>query len=91
MRSVEPAIDWGLQRVLWEHEGNVVWVFGRGAPHEVGGSKNCAADGAPAVEIVSTKRFCRDLERGVVSTAQAWVGLLSVADGKCSAVAGESG
>ena len=60
--------------MLWEHEGDVVWVFGwRAPPSDV----VAAALGAsqPMVEVVSTKHFCRDLQHGGVVNA-AWVGLL---------------
>ena len=30
--AVEPAINWGIQRVLWEQDGDVVSMFGRNAP-----------------------------------------------------------
>ena len=49
--------------MLWEHEGDVVWVFGlRALPSDV----VAAALGAsqPTVEVVSTKHFCHDLQRG---------------------------
>ena len=81
LRGVQPAIDWQTQRVLWEHEGDVVWVYGRGAPPSKGLSASCAT--RPKVEVVSTKRFCRDLQRGGVVDA-AWVGLLRAAPGTCA-------
>ena len=29
LQSTQPAIDWGLSRVLWQHKGSVVTVCGR--------------------------------------------------------------
>ena len=80
----EPAIDWGIQRVLWEQDGDVVSMFGRkAAPRDV--SSGAAA--AIEVEVVSTKRFCHNIVRGVVCAASSWVGLLSLAEGTCAASA----
>ena len=31
LRGVQPAIDWQALHVLWEHKGDVIWVFGRRA------------------------------------------------------------
>ena len=31
LRGTSPAIDWTTHRILWKHEGNVFWTFGRGA------------------------------------------------------------
>ena len=59
----------------------MVWVFGRCAPPR---NVVTAVLGAlqPMVEVVSTKRFCHDLQRGgVVNTV--WVGLLREAEGMC--------
>ena len=83
LRAVEPAIDWGIQRVLWEQDGDVVSVFGRKAPPRDGSSGTAAAI---KVEVVSTKRFCHDIARRVVCTASSWVGLLSPAEGTCAAI-----
>ena len=82
--AVEPAIDWGIQRVLWEQDGDVVSVFGRKAPPRDVSSGTAAAI---EVEVVSTKRFCHDLARGVVCSASSWVGLLSPAEGTSAAIA----
>ena len=30
LQSTQPAIDWGLSRVLWQHKGSVITVYGRG-------------------------------------------------------------
>ena len=75
--------------MLWEHEGDVVWVFGRRAPPS---NVVTAALGAsqPTVEVVSTKRFCHDLQRGGVVNA-AWVGLLREAEGTCASASGGDG
>ena len=75
--------------MLWENEGNVVWVFGRCAlPSNV----VAAALGAsrPTVEVVSTKHFCCDLQHGGVVNA-AWVGLLHGAEGTCASASGGDG
>ena len=32
LRGTSPAIDWTTHGVLWEHDGNIFWTFGRGAP-----------------------------------------------------------
>ena len=75
--------------MLWEHEGDVVWVFGwRAPPSDV----VTAALGAsrPTVEVVSTKHFCRHLQRGGVVNA-AWVGLLHEAEGTCASASGGDG
>ena len=62
----------------------MVSVFGRKAPpRDVSGGTAAAVD----VELVSTKRFCHDLARGVVCAASSWVGLLSPAEGTCAAIA----
>ena len=84
LRAVEPAIDWGIQRVLWEQDGDVVSVFGRKAPPRDVSTGTAAAI---EVEVVSTKRFCHDIARGVVCGASSWVGLLSPAEGTCAAIA----
>ena len=31
LRAIEPEIDWGIQHVLWEQDGDVVSMFGRRA------------------------------------------------------------
>ena len=75
--------------MLWEHEGDVVWVFGRRAPPSdviataVGASR-------PMVEVASTKRFCCDLQHGGVVNA-AWVGLLCETEGTCASASGGDG
>ena len=59
LRAVEPAIDWGIQRVLWEQDGDVVSMFGRKAPpRDISGGTAAAVE----VEVVSTKRFCHDID-----------------------------
>ena len=61
----------------------MVSVFGRGAP------PRDSFDGTAAaieVEVVSTKRFCHDLARGVVCAASSWVGLLSPVEVTCMAI-----
>ena len=68
LRSVSPAIDWSLLRIVFEHLGNVVTVYGRG------GGPPPPSPPRPMVELVSCKRFLRDLER---SGGLAYVGLLS--------------
>ena len=84
LRATEPAINWGIQCVLWEQDGDVVSVFGRKAPPRDVSSGTAAAI---EVEVVSTKRFCHDIARGVVCGASSWVGLLSPAEGICVAIA----
>ena len=76
LRAVKPAIDWGIQRVLWEQDGDVVSMFGRKAPPRDDSSGMAAAI---EVEVVSTKRFCHDIACGVVCAASPWGGLLSPA------------
>ena len=84
LRAVKPAINWGIQRVLWEQDGDVVSVFGRKAPpRDVSSGTAAAVD----VELVSTKRFCHDLACGMVCAASSWVGLLSPVEGTCAAIA----
>ena len=62
----------------------MVSVFGRKAPpRDVSGGTAAVV----AVEVVSTKRFCHDIARGVVCAASSWVGLLSPAEGTCAAIA----
>ena len=75
--------------MLWEHEGDVVWVFGWRAPLS---DVVAAALGAsrPMVEVVSTKYFCCDLQHGGVVNA-AWVGLLCEAEGTCASASGGDG
>ena len=72
--------------MLWEHEGDVVWVFGRRAPPT---NVVTAALGTlrPTVEVVSSKRFCRSVQCGGVVNA-AWVGLLHEAEGTCASASG---
>ena len=84
LRAVEPAIDWGIQLVLWEQDGDVVSVFGRKAPlRDVSSGMAAAIE----VEVVSSKHFCHDIACGVVCAASLWVGLLSPAEGTCTAIA----
>ena len=59
-------------------------MFGHKAPPRDVSSGTAAAIG---VEVVSTKRFCHDITHGVVCAALSWVGLLSPAEGTCSAIA----
>ena len=75
--------------MLWEHEGDVVWVFGQRAPPS---NVVTAALGAaqPTVEVVCPKHFCRNLQRGGVVNA-AWVGLLREAEGMCASASGGDG
>ena len=75
--------------MLWEHEGDVVWVFGWRAPPS---NVVTATLGAlqPTVEVVSTKHFYRNLQRGGVVNA-AWVGLLREAEGTCASASGGDG
>ena len=75
--------------MLWEHEGDVVWVFGRHAPPS---DVVAAALGASqlTVEVVSTKCFCCDLKHGGMVNA-AWVGLLREAEGTCASASGGDG
>ena len=75
--------------MLWEHEGDVVWVFGRRAPPS---DVITAALGAsqPMVKGVSTKHFCCDLQCGGVVNA-AWVGLLCETEGTCASASGGDG
>ena len=62
----------------------MVSIFGRRAPHRDGPNGTAAAI---KVEVDSTKHFCHDIMRGVVSAALSWVGLLSPAEGTCMAIA----
>ena len=62
----------------------MVSMFGCKAPPR-DDSNGMAA--AIKVEVVSTKRFCHDIARGVVCAALSWVGLLSPAEGTCMAIA----
>ena len=75
--------------MLWEHKGDVVWVFGRRAPPS---DVVATALGASqlTVEVVSTKCFCHALQHsGVVNAA--WVGLLREAEGTCALASGGDG
>ena len=67
----------------------MVWVFGRRAPPS---DVVATALGAlqPTVEVVSAKRFCRNLQCGGVVNA-AWVGLLREAEGACASASGGDG
>ena len=67
LRSVSPAIDWAISRILFEHKGTVVTVYGRG------GGQIPPTPPRPSVELVSSKRFLRDFER---SGGVAFVGLV---------------
>ena len=59
-------------------------MFGRKAPpRDVSGGTAAAVE----VELVSTKCFCHDIARGMVSAASLWVGLLSPTEGTCTAIA----
>ena len=75
--------------MLWEHKGDVVWVFGRRAPPS---NAVATALGAlqPTVELLSTKRFCHNLQHGGVVNA-AWVGPLHEAEGTCASASGGDG
>ena len=67
----------------------MVWVFGWCAlPSNV----IATALGAlrPTVEVVSSKHFCRNLQRGGVVNA-AWVGLLREAECTCASASGGDG
>ena len=59
-------------------------MFGRKAPPRDDSNGTAAAI---EVEVVSTKRYCHDIVRGVVCAASSWVGLLSPAEGTCAAIA----
>ena len=83
LRAVKLALDWGLQRVLWEQYGDMVSVFGRNAPPRDDFNGTAAAI---EVEVVSTKRFCHNIARGLVCAASSWVGLLSPVEGTCAAI-----
>ena len=75
--------------MLWEHEGDVVWVFGwRAPPSDVVATALGALQ--LMVEVVSTKCFCHDLQHGGVVNA-AWVGLLREAEGTCASASGGDG
>ena len=75
--------------MFWEHKGDVVWVFGqRALPTDV--ITAALGTSQPTVEVVSTKHFCRDLQRGGVVNA-AWVGLLHEAEGTCTSASGGDG
>ena len=68
--------------MLWEHEGDIVWVYGwRAPPTDV--VTAMLGTSRPTVEVVSTKRFCCDLQCGGMVNA-AWVGLLREAEVTCA-------
>ena len=75
--------------MLWEHKGDVVWVFGWRAPPS---NVVAAVLGALQLteEVASTKCFCRDLQHGGMVNA-AWVGLLREAEGTYTSVSGGDG
>ena len=62
-------------------------MYRRGAPREGKENSAGAVTHTPRVEVVSCKRFVRDLQSGVIPADQAWVGLLTGSTGTCSAVA----
>ena len=57
LQSTQPAIDWGLSRVLWQHKGSVITVYGRGGlpPPPL----------PPVCAVVSAKHFLCDAEHGL--------------------------
>ena len=66
-----------------------MWVFGW---HALPTNIVTAALGSlhPVVEVVSTKRFCCDLQHGGMVNV-AWVGLLREAEGTCASASGDDG
>ena len=67
----------------------MVWVFGwRAPPSDVVAAVLGTLQ--PMVEVVSTKRFYCNLQRGGVVNA-AWVGLLHEAEGTCASASGGDG
>ena len=75
--------------MLWEHEGDVVWVLGWRAPPTNAVTAALGSSGL-VVEVVYTQHFCYDLRHGGVVDA-AWVGLLCEAEGICASAAGGDG
>ena len=62
----------------------MVSLFGcKAPPRDVSSGMAAAIE----MEVVSTKRFCHNIVRGVVCAASLWVGLLSPAEGTCAAIA----
>ena len=59
-------------------------MFGCKAPPRDGSSGTAAAI---EVEVVSTKRFCHDIARGMLCAASSWMGLLPQVEGTCAAIA----
>ena len=57
LQSTQPAIDWGLSYVLWQHKGSVITVYGRGSlpPPPL----------PPVCAVVSTKHFLYDAKHGL--------------------------
>ena len=75
--------------MLWEHVGDVVWLFGRRSP-PTNVATAALGSSQPVVEVVSTKCFCHDLQHGSVVKA-AWVGLLRDAESTCASASGGDG
>ena len=57
LQSTQPAIDWGLSCVLWQHKGSVITVYGRGGlpPPPL----------PPVCAVVLAKHFLCDAENGL--------------------------
>ena len=86
---VQPAIDWQTYHVLWEHKGDVVFVYGWSMPPT---DVINTALGAlcSMMEVVSTKHFYHNLQcSDIVNTA--WVGLLCEAEWTCASAVGVDG
>ena len=75
--------------MLWEHKGDVVWVYGQRAP-PTDVVTTTLGTSQPMVEVVATKHFCCDLQCGGMANA-AWVGLLCEAEGTCASASGGDG
>ena len=55
--STQPAIDWGLSCVLWQHKGSVITVYGRGGLP--------LPPLPPVCVVVLAKRFLHDAENSL--------------------------
>ena len=67
LRGVQPAIDWKIQRVIWQQNGSVATVFGHGGLPP--------APPTPSYTVVSAKRFLHDSQHGTLGEV-AFMGLL---------------